>query len=88
MTEKTTFTLSEAAELLNCHKETVRREIKSGNLRAAKIGKEYRLSKADLEDYWSLRGGGALFEDTQRPPLEIHKKQKKKPGQEQLKLPT
>lgn len=88
MTEKTTFTLSEAAELLNCHKETVRREIKAGNLRAAKIGKEYRISRTDLEDYWSMRGGGALFEDSPRPPLAPQKKEKKHPGPEQLKLPT
>lgn len=88
MSEKTTFTLGEVAELLNCHKETVRREIKAGNLRAAKIGKEYRVSKTDLEDYWAMRGGGALFEDSERPPLDAQKKQKKSPGQEQLKLPT
>lgn len=92
MTEKTTFTLIEAAELLNCHKETVRREIKAGKLRAAKIGKEYRISKTDLEDYWSLRGGGALFDDSPRPPLTSDrlpdKKAKKNTGPEQLKLPT
>lgn len=88
MAEKTTFTLSEVAELLHCHKETVRREIKAKNLRAAKIGKEYRVSKADLEDYWAMRGGGALFEDSERPPLDTQKKPKKHPGQEQLKLPT
>ncbi len=90
MTEKTTFTLVEAAELLQCHKETLRREIKAGNLRAAKIGKEYRISRTDLEDYWILRGGGALFEDSVRPPLEQRQQQKgkKTPVQEQLKLPT
>ena len=88
MSEKTTFTLGEVAELFNCHKETVRREIKAGKLRAAKIGKEYRVSRTDLEDYWAMRGGGALFEDSARPPLEPEKKAKKNPGQEQLKLPT
>lgn len=88
MAEKQTYTLNEVAELLQCHKETVRREIRAGNLRAAKIGKEYRVSKADLEYYWSMKGGGALFEDSERLLLDTQKKNKKKPGQEQLKLPT
>jgi len=39
MVEKTTFTLSEVAELLSCHPETLRRAIKAGDLRAAKLGK-------------------------------------------------
>ncbi len=30
---KTTFTLAEAADLLSCHKETLRRAIKDGTLR-------------------------------------------------------
>ncbi len=88
MTEPVTFTLVEAAELLNCHKETLRREIKAGNLRAAKIGKEYRVSKTELENYWAERGGGALFEDSPRRPAGPRKDEKKVPGQEQLKLPT
>ena len=87
MVEKTTYTLAEAAEVLSCHKETLRRAIKSESLRAAKIGKEYRISKADLEDYWAMRGGGALFDDSPRP-LRTEKKQKKPVGPEQLKLPT
>ena len=89
MTEKTTYTLGEVAELLNCHKETLRREIKSNRLRAAKIGKEWRISKTDLEEYWTAKGGGALFDDSPRVPLEpVKKKNKKTSGPEQLKLPT
>ncbi len=89
MREKTTFTLHEAAELLSCHKETLRRAITAGRLSAAKIGKEYRVSKTDLEAYWSACGGGVLFEDSPRPaPQPIKKKDKKPTGPEQLKLPT
>ena len=89
MVEKTTYTLAEAADLLSCHKETLRRAIKSGSLRAAKIGKEYRISKADLEDFWAVRGGGALFDDSPRPLNPPEQMKKKKPvGPEQLKLPT
>ncbi len=92
MTDPVIFTLVEAAELLNCHKETLRREIRSGKLRAAKIGKEYRVSRPELERYWAECGGGSLFEDSPELPEELHqkpqKKPQKKPGQEQLKLPT
>ncbi|THB67519.1 MAG: DNA-binding protein [Desulfovibrio sp.] len=89
MVEKTTYTLAQAAELLSCHKETLRRAIKAGTLRAAKIGKEYRISKTDLEDYWAARGGGALFDDSPRPlPRPEEKKTEKPKGPEQLKLPT
>jgi excisionase family DNA binding protein len=89
MVDKTIFTLNEVAELLGCHVETLRREIRSGSLRAAKIGKDYRVSKTDLEEYWATKGGGALFVDSPRIPFEPPKKKEKRPkGQEQLKLPT
>ncbi len=92
MVEKTVFTLHEVAELLHCNKETVRREIADGQLRAAKIGREYRVSKSDLEEYWASKGGGALFEDSPRPAPgtlgQSRKRAKQTPGPEQLKLPT
>ena len=89
MVEKTTYTLGEAAELLSCHKETLRRAIKSGNLHAAKLGNEYRISRTDLEEFYAARGGGALFDDSPRKPLEpVAKKPKKTAGPEQFKLPT
>ena len=90
--EKTTFTLSEAAELLSCHKETLRRAIKEGGLYAAKVGKGYRISRADLEEFWKAKGGGALFEGQARPPqpesVPSKKPERKPVGPEQLKLPT
>lgn len=58
---KTTFTLSEAADLLSCHTETLRRAIKDGLLRAARLGREYRISRSDLQVFWTERGGGELF---------------------------
>jgi excisionase family DNA binding protein len=58
---KTTFTLAEAAALLSCHTETLRRAIRVGELRAAKLGREYRISRLDLEAFWSACGGGDLF---------------------------
>lgn len=59
--EKTTYTLFEAAKLLSCHKETLRRAIHGGELKAAKLGREFRISRVDLEDFWASCGGGTLF---------------------------
>ncbi len=87
---RTTFTLPEAADLLQVHPETLRRAIKAGQLLAAKIGKEYRISKTDLEAYWTAKGGGALFDDSPRPetmPMGRGRKKKEtRGGPEQLTL--
>ena len=64
---KTTFTLAEAAQLLSCHSETLRRAIKDGTLRAAKLGREYRISRSDLQAFWTSRGGWDLFGDSEMP---------------------
>ncbi len=87
MEERNVYTLGQAAELLNCHPETLRRAIKKEQLFAAKIGKEYRISKTDLEAFWTAKGGGALFDDSPRPERPSKKDGKAK-GPEQLKLPT
>jgi excisionase family DNA binding protein len=61
---KTTFTLTEAADLLSCHRETLRRAIRDGELKAAKLGtRDFRISRRELSAYWSARGGGGLFAD-------------------------
>lgn len=64
---KTTYTLSEAAEILSCHSETLRRAIKDGVLSAARLGREYRISRNDLQTFWSERGGGELFTEADAP---------------------
>jgi excisionase family DNA binding protein len=91
--EKTTFTLAEAAVLLSCHAETLRRAIKNGALRAARLGREYRISRTDLQAFWTERGGSSLFGDGEAPspPTEgaspSPASARKKPGgPEQLKL--
>ncbi len=67
MTEKNAFTIKEAAERLACHPDTLRRAIKAGKLKAAKLGtdtgkgKGYRISRADLQEYYRSLGGGELF---------------------------
>ncbi|MBQ4132800.1 MAG: helix-turn-helix domain-containing protein [Desulfovibrionaceae bacterium] len=97
---KATYTLSEAANLLSCHKETLRRAIIDGQLQAARLGRGWRISRMDLETFWSSKGGGELFpkeelistmaEDAE-PELSQAKKKaerKNKPEQTQLFLPT
>lgn len=93
---KMTYTLAEAADVLSCHKETLRRAIKMKELQAAKLGREYRISRADLQAFWTAKGGGELFMPTLEPgepaktndPKEALPKPKQPQGPEQLLLPT
>jgi excisionase family DNA binding protein len=64
---KTTFTMAEAAVLLSCHAETLRRAIKNGTLHAARLGREYRISRSDLQAFWTARGGSDLFGSGEAP---------------------
>jgi excisionase family DNA binding protein len=87
---KTTFTLSEAAELLSCHPETLRRAIHNGELRALKLGKGYRISRYDLQAFWTAGGGGELFapleQETEAAPGRP-KRKPVRPQEDQLSLP-
>ena len=90
--QKTTFTLAEAAVLLSCHRETLRRAIRAGELRAARLGREFRVSRLDLEAFWAANGGGDLFEKQPEQAAETVKEAprpapaQKKAGFEQLTL--
>ncbi|MBW2572924.1 MAG: helix-turn-helix domain-containing protein [Deltaproteobacteria bacterium] len=55
------FSLKDSASILGVHPDTLRRAIKAGKLRAAKIGKDYRIGKIELERYFQAMGGGELF---------------------------
>jgi excisionase family DNA binding protein len=48
---KQLFTVEDVAERLNLHVKTVRRFIRQGRLPAKRIGKEYRITRAALEDF-------------------------------------
>ena len=45
------YTLDQVAERLHLHVKTVRRYIQSGRLKAKRIGKEYRVTRADLDAF-------------------------------------
>ena len=95
---KTTYTLSEAADLLSCHKETLRRAIMGGQLQAARLGRGWRISRIDLEAFWTLKGGGELFPrddemisrhgETESSELKKKGRREKKIVSSQLLLPT
>ena len=65
---KDVFTVAEAAELLRCHEQTVRRAIKNGKLQAARLGKNFAISRPAIEDYFAAAGGGKLFTDATDKP--------------------
>jgi len=45
------FTADEVAGLLNLHVKTIRRYVRDGRLKARRIGKEYRIARADLDAF-------------------------------------
>ena len=45
------YTADEVAGLLNLHVKTIRRYVREGRLKARRIGKEYRIARADLDQF-------------------------------------
>ena len=45
------YTVDQVAERLTLHAKTVRRYIREGRLKARRIGKEYRVTRADLNEF-------------------------------------
>lgn len=50
------YSVDNIAEMLGIHPKTVRRYINEGHLRAAKVGKQYRISGHDLSLFVEERG--------------------------------
>ena len=63
MTDKQVYTVDEAAELLGMNAQTVRRWCRDGELKAARMGRHYRISRRALAEFWMARGGGRLFDN-------------------------
>jgi excisionase family DNA binding protein len=45
------FTVEQVAQSLNLHVRTIRNYVRAGRLKAARIGKQYRIARSDLEAF-------------------------------------
>ena len=54
---KAAYSVKEAAEILSVHPETIRRLIREGEIDAAKVGDNWRVSATAINTYWRDRGG-------------------------------
>lgn len=54
MPDITVYTLKEVADILKVSRQTIYNYLKAGRLRATKFGKEYRVTKEDLEEFIRL----------------------------------
>ena len=57
------FTTVDAAKVLGLHPERLRQLVRAGEIPAAKMGKNWRISRVALADYFRRVGGGELFSD-------------------------
>ncbi|HTW35430.1 MAG TPA: helix-turn-helix domain-containing protein [Rhizomicrobium sp.] len=53
--EEDIYTISEVAQRLKLHAKTVLAFVRDGRLRATKVGKQYRIAKADLDAFTGHR---------------------------------
>ncbi len=60
---KTTLSPAEVARLLGTHKETILRAIRKGDIKAALLGRMYRITKTEVNRYFMSKGGTPLFEE-------------------------
>ena len=71
MDHRQVYALQDVAEMLGVHVETVRRAVRTGELKAAALGvgkgrgAGLRVSRVELARWWQAKGGGELFEDLQ-----------------------
>ena len=66
------YTVTEAAKLLKLHPKTLRRKIQKGEIQSTKIGKQYRLTRTQLEDFCGTTLSGSYLDsspETQRRVL-------------------
>lgn len=48
------YRANEVAEKLELHKDTILRLIREGKMKAVRIGREYRVSQKDIDDYIAI----------------------------------
>jgi len=62
------YSVEQVAELLGLHVRTVRNYVRDGALKAVKIGKQYRIARADLE---AMTGKPAVDDVRRRRHVEV-----------------
>lgn len=60
---KAYMSIEEVSDLLGVNYQLVYRQIRSGALRAARIGRVYRIARADLEAYLDATKNDSVIED-------------------------
>lgn len=65
MTDIKVYTLDEVAEILKVTKRTLYNYIKAGALKAVKLGKYWRVSESQLQEFIST--GSPVVEENRRP---------------------
>src|SRR5687768_4027227 len=60
MANQELYTVDKVAAILGLHVRTVRGYVREGRIKAVKIGKQYRITKEDLEAFTGVAGVEAL----------------------------
>ena len=63
MIRREILTPEEAAGYLRVHPQTVYRRLRAGALPGAKVGEQWRLRKADLDQFLKGRSGETVYDD-------------------------
>jgi excisionase family DNA binding protein len=62
------YSVAEVADRLGLHVRTIRNYVRAGRLKAVRIGKQYRISREDLE---AFTGTSAAVSDTDSSPRHV-----------------
>lgn len=54
------YTIQEVAQILSVSVDTVRRLVKAGDINAARVGRVYRITRRDLNQFLRARGSTGL----------------------------
>jgi len=65
------YSADDISAMLGIHPKTTRRCITQGKLRAAKLGKQYRISGHELSVFMEAYGGTAAQDDTQAACIDV-----------------
>lgn len=68
MQQSETLTPEEAAAILRVNPQTVYRALRAGKLPGAKVGAQWRILRADLEEYLRTGGRQAASGEAEAPP--------------------